>query len=58
MQLRIEQKTGRIFEGWEEGRIDFPPTYKFVTNSDRYAVNQSKSKEKPRTPAWLVLISP
>ncbi|KAK8688498.1 hypothetical protein V6N13_087262 [Hibiscus sabdariffa] len=45
-QLRIEQRRGRVFEGWSEGRIYFPPTYKYSNNSDRY------SGEKRRTPAW------
>ncbi|KAL5716628.1 phosphoinositide 5-phosphatase [Ranunculus cassubicifolius] len=51
-QLKIEQKAGRIFKGWEEGRIYFAPTYKYLTNSDTYAVQTSNSKEKRRTPAW------
>ncbi|KAF5747538.1 type I inositol 1 4 5-trisphosphate 5-phosphatase CVP2-like isoform X2 [Tripterygium wilfordii] len=51
-QLQIEQKAGRIFEGWEEGKIYFAPTYKYLTNSDHYVVQTSKSKEKRRTPAW------
>ncbi|KAI3865737.1 hypothetical protein MKX03_025483 [Papaver bracteatum] len=55
-QLRIEQKAGRIFQGWEEGRIHFAPTYKYLNNSDCYVLLQnnttSKSKEKRRTPAW------
>ncbi|KAE8728438.1 Type I inositol 1,4,5-trisphosphate 5-phosphatase CVP2 [Hibiscus syriacus] len=37
-QLRIEQGEGRVFEGWREGKIYFPPTYKYSNNSDRYAV--------------------
>ncbi|GMJ09102.1 CVP2 like 1 [Hibiscus trionum] len=45
-QLRIEQRRGRVFKGWSEGRIYFPPTYKYSNNSDRY------SGEKRRTPAW------
>ncbi|KAL5809374.1 hypothetical protein ACOSQ3_030065 [Xanthoceras sorbifolium] len=51
-QLRIEQRAGRIFKGWEEGRIYFPPTYKYLTDSDRYVVQTCKSKEKRRNPAW------
>ncbi|XXG75106.1 hypothetical protein AAC387_Pa07g3686 [Persea americana] len=51
-QLRIEQKAGRVFIGWEEGRIHFAPTYKYLANSDRYAVETAKSREKQRTPAW------
>ncbi|KAF8397535.1 hypothetical protein HHK36_016453 [Tetracentron sinense] len=51
-QLRIEQRAGRVFKGWEEGRIYFAPTYKYLTNSDHYVVQTSKSKDKRRTPAW------
>ncbi|KAF7818536.1 type I inositol polyphosphate 5-phosphatase 8-like isoform X1 [Senna tora] len=51
-QLRIEQRAGGVFEGWNEGRICFAPTYKYLANSDRYVVQTSKSKEKRRTPAW------
>ncbi|KAE8692070.1 Type I inositol 1,4,5-trisphosphate 5-phosphatase CVP2 [Hibiscus syriacus] len=43
--LRIEQRRGHVFGGWSEGRICFPPTYKYSNNSDRY------TGEK-RTPAW------
>lgn len=51
-QLRIEQRQGRVFEGWNEGRIYFPPTYKYSKNSDRYAGADTHQKEKRRTPAW------
>ncbi|XP_012476211.2 type I inositol polyphosphate 5-phosphatase 4 [Gossypium raimondii] len=51
-QLRIEQRQGRVFEGWSEGKIYFPPTYKYSYNSDRYAVEVRHPKEKRRTPAW------
>ncbi|KAF8086963.1 hypothetical protein N665_0607s0023 [Sinapis alba] len=51
-QLRIEQKRGHVFKGWDEGKIYFPPTYKYSTNSDRYAGDDLHSKEKRRTPAW------
>ncbi|GLU03555.1 hypothetical protein SLE2022_207470 [Rubroshorea leprosula] len=51
-QLRIEQRRGRVFEGWNEGRIYFPPTYKYSNNSDRYAGDDRYLKEKRRTPAW------
>lgn len=51
-QLKIEQRAGRVFKGWEEGRIYFAPTYKYLANSDHYVVHTSKSKEKRRTPAW------
>ncbi|GFP81980.1 type i inositol 1 4 5-trisphosphate 5-phosphatase cvp2, partial [Phtheirospermum japonicum] len=51
-QLRIEQIHGRVFSGWSEGRIYFPPTYKYSNNSDRYAGENMRPKEKRRTPAW------
>ncbi|XP_042431217.1 type IV inositol polyphosphate 5-phosphatase 7-like [Zingiber officinale] len=51
-QLRIEQRCGRVFEGWKEGGIFFPPTYKYSNNSDRYAGEDMHRKEKRRTPAW------
>ncbi|XP_038904985.1 type I inositol polyphosphate 5-phosphatase 8 [Benincasa hispida] len=54
-QLRLEQRAGRVFKGWEEGRIQFAPTYKYITNSDHYVAltsNSKPSKEKRRTPAW------
>ncbi|KAH7859012.1 hypothetical protein Vadar_030376 [Vaccinium darrowii] len=51
-QLRIEQKRGRVFRGWKEGQIYFPPTYKYSNNSDKYTGDDMHSKEKRRTPAW------
>ncbi|RLM99009.1 type I inositol polyphosphate 5-phosphatase 8 [Panicum miliaceum] len=53
-QLRTEQRAGRVFSGWEEGRIRFPPTYKYLAESDAYAMSlgASGSREKKRTPAW------
>ncbi|KAL2242687.1 UNVERIFIED_CONTAM: Type IV inositol polyphosphate 5-phosphatase 7 [Sesamum indicum] len=51
-QLRIEQRRGRVFDGWREGKIYFPPTYKYSHNSDRYTGDDMHPKEKRRTPAW------
>ncbi|XP_073300684.1 type IV inositol polyphosphate 5-phosphatase 7-like isoform X1 [Primulina huaijiensis] len=51
-QLQIEQRRGRVFDGWREGKIYFPPTYKYSHNSDRYAGDDMYPKEKRRTPAW------
>ncbi|PSR86677.1 Type I inositol polyphosphate 5-phosphatase [Actinidia chinensis var. chinensis] len=51
-QLLIERKTGRVFEGWEEGKIYFAPTYKYLINSDHYVAQIFQSKEKQRNPAW------
>ena len=36
-QLNIERKAGRAFQGWDEGQVAFPPTYKYVVGSDRYS---------------------
>uniref|UniRef100_A0A7N1A022 Inositol polyphosphate-related phosphatase domain-containing protein n=1 Tax=Kalanchoe fedtschenkoi TaxID=63787 RepID=A0A7N1A022_KALFE len=51
-QLRVERRQGRVFQGWKEGRIHFPPTYKYSFNSDQYAGDAAQRKEKRRTPAW------
>ncbi|KAG6438297.1 hypothetical protein SASPL_103234 [Salvia splendens] len=51
-RLSIEQRHGRVFTRWNEGRIYFPPTYKYSNNSDRYAGEDMHPKEKRRTPAW------
>ncbi|XP_030551047.1 type I inositol polyphosphate 5-phosphatase 10 isoform X2 [Rhodamnia argentea] len=51
-QLKIEREAGRVFKGWKEGKISFAPTYKFSYNSDAYAGENVKSKDKRRTPAW------
>ncbi|KAL0551096.1 hypothetical protein IC582_010178 [Cucumis melo] len=51
-QLRIERRCRRVFEGWKEGKICFPPTYKYSYNSDRYSGDARYPKEKRRTPAW------
>ncbi|KAL5992321.1 hypothetical protein ACLOJK_013237, partial [Asimina triloba] len=51
-QLKIEMESGRVFPGWNEGRIYFAPTYKYTQNSDSYAGETAKSKRKRRTPAW------
>ncbi|KAF5765421.1 putative endonuclease/exonuclease/phosphatase [Helianthus annuus] len=51
-QLKIERKAGRVFAGWKEGKIGFPPTYKYSYNSDLYAGDTIQSKSKRRTPAW------
>jgi hypothetical protein len=46
-----------VFVGWSEGRIYFPPTYKYSNNSDKYAGDDMNQKEKRRTPAWYVTLS-
>lgn len=40
-QLQIEQQSGCVFQGWNEGRIYFPPTYKYMGD----ACNGDLSKE-------------
>ncbi|KAI5076220.1 hypothetical protein GOP47_0008285 [Adiantum capillus-veneris] len=51
-QLRKQSKKGRIFEGWQEGTITFPPTYKYEFESNEYAGENLKHGEKQRSPAW------
>jgi hypothetical protein len=29
-QLKTEREAGRVFKGWHENAVNFPPTYKFV----------------------------
>lgn len=41
-----------MFEGWNEGKIFFAPTYKYSQNSDSYAGELITCKKKRRTPAW------
>ncbi|RDX98589.1 Type I inositol polyphosphate 5-phosphatase 8, partial [Mucuna pruriens] len=45
-QLRIEQRAGRVFKEWKEGKIYFAPTYKYLFDSDQYVAQTNKSKEK------------
>eukprot|EP00743_Colponemidia_sp_Colp-15_P001871 GILK01002039.1.p1 GENE.GILK01002039.1~~GILK01002039.1.p1 ORF type:complete len:477 (+),score=71.87 GILK01002039.1:47-1432(+) len=46
-QLLRERKHGNVFSSFQEGHIDFPPTYKFDRNSDIY-----DSSKKSRIPSW------
>ncbi|WJX66299.1 Type I inositol 1,4,5-trisphosphate 5-phosphatase, variant 2 [Trifolium repens] len=48
-QLVRELNNG-AFGGWSEGRLNFPPTYKYEVNSDKYYGDDPKSTK--RTPAW------
>ena len=41
--------SGNVFQGFSEQPIQFPPSYKFDTESDSY-----DSSEKQRTPSWTV----
>lgn len=51
-QLNMERESGKVFSGWNEGKISFAPTYKYSHNSDSYTGETVKSKKKRRTPAW------
>ncbi|XP_059441550.1 type I inositol polyphosphate 5-phosphatase 2 [Corylus avellana] len=51
-QLNKELRSGHVFDGWKEGVIDFPPTYKYEFNSDSYVGENPKEGEKKRSPAW------
>ncbi|PNY09997.1 type I inositol 145-trisphosphate 5-phosphatase 1-like protein [Trifolium pratense] len=39
-----------VFNGWSEGKLNFPPTYKYEINSDKYIGEDPKVVR--RTPAW------
>ncbi|KAK8956458.1 Type I inositol 1,4,5-trisphosphate 5-phosphatase 1 [Platanthera guangdongensis] len=49
-QLKQEFRKGGLFDGWKEGIINFPPTYKYGFNSENYIEEDSKSGR--RSPAW------
>ncbi|KAI7730850.1 hypothetical protein M8C21_002071 [Ambrosia artemisiifolia] len=49
-QLVRELRKGRAFDGWSEGVLDFPPTYKYHKNSEKYVGEDPKVGR--RTPAW------
>ncbi|XP_059644884.1 type I inositol polyphosphate 5-phosphatase 2 [Cornus florida] len=51
-QLIRELRRGHVFYGWKEGVINFPPTYKYAFDSDRYVGENPKEGEKKRSPAW------
>jgi len=46
-QLMIEHGAGNVFQGFFEGEVKFPPTYKYDLFSDDY-----DTSEKARVPAW------
>jgi hypothetical protein len=45
---------GHLFEGWTEGVINFPPTYKYKVNSEKYISDDNKYRR--RTPAWYIFV--
>ncbi|KAG6404114.1 hypothetical protein SASPL_136354 [Salvia splendens] len=53
IKLRAEMSKGHVFEEWNEGLIEFAPTYKYEQNSDDYYGSCHKGKVKRmRAPAW------
>lgn len=48
-QLNMERDDGRVFEGFLEGVLEFPPTYKFNPKTDEY---ERRPEKKQRAPAW------
>ncbi|GAB6030737.1 hypothetical protein CHUAL_007588 [Chamberlinius hualienensis] len=46
-QLNVEREAGKCFPGFQEGELNFAPTYKYDTFSDDY-----DTSEKCRIPAW------
>ena len=48
-QLNLERKEGRAFVGFEEGVINFAPTYKYQPGTDVY---EQRPEKKLRAPAW------
>ena len=46
LQLKIERDAGRVFKGWNEGKIYFASTYKYSFNLDAYAGETATSKKK------------
>ncbi|KAK9134402.1 hypothetical protein Syun_013732 [Stephania yunnanensis] len=49
-QLLRELGEGHVFDGWREGTLDFPPTYKYEFNSQKYYGEDPKAGR--RNPAW------
>lgn len=48
-QLVIEMQAGNAFEGFQEGKLNFSPTYQYIPGSDIYDRREDKKK---RCPAW------
>lgn len=46
-QLTVEREKDNVFEGFNEGEINFAPTYKYDLFSEDY-----DTSEKCRIPAW------
>jgi len=48
-QLNVERREGRAFRGFEEGVLNFVPTYKYQPGTDVY---EQRPEKKLRAPAW------
>lgn len=48
-QLIIEKAAGKAFKNFQEGKIDFAPTYKYQPGTNKYERREDKKK---RLPAW------
>jgi inositol polyphosphate 5-phosphatase INPP5B/F len=48
-QLNIERLKGNVFQGFFEGELNFPPTYKYQPGTDDY---EARPEKKKRAPAW------
>ncbi len=48
-QLNIERARGRVFHGFQEGVLEFLPTYKYQPGTDEY---EKRPEKKLRAPAW------
>lgn len=48
-QLNMERLSGRVFENFEEGHLNFAPTYKYQPGTDVY---DQRPEKKVRAPAW------
>jgi hypothetical protein len=46
-QLTRERREGHVFQGFEEGLLTFPPTFKYDLESDAF-----DTSKKQRTPSW------
>jgi len=52
-QLQVQKAAGMVFQGWNEGPIDFQPTYRFRIGQDTYCGDGTGPEgEKKRRPAW------
>ncbi|XP_051205083.1 type IV inositol polyphosphate 5-phosphatase 9 [Lolium perenne] len=53
-ELLLELCRGRSFDGWSEGLVTFPPTYKYHRNSDKFywCIDGSGGRTQQRAPAW------